>query len=577
MRNIAIVFTALFLCSCGGGVFAPDRVMVDGETAYVADRTGLSLLAVDIPSGKESAKVAFSDPVSDMALSGGDLWCVTEGATGGLYRISPSSMEISATLPLNGYLSSLAVGSDGDIWVTDRFKGKLYKMDAATMEIVSCVDAGREPCDVFVTDSLVYVLNALPMQSALDYPIASAIYVFDKESGAETGCIMLPNGSTDAVSMERSTCGRYLYVSHLLSRYQLPTSQITRGWICTNAMSVIDLMDGSLLSTVLLDAVDRGAANPGTIRVSASDSIYVALRGADQVIGISESGLIGRLDSLNVLSAAGSVENPADVVSFLHNLRNYTVMNGKGLRDMDLYNDRPLVAAYFTGEVKDADGKFDFQKGKPLTSTKEGRGEMYFFDANMSYQGWLSCASCHPHGRTDGLNWDLVNDGICNPKNTKSLLLSHQTPPVMVSGIRKDAYTAVRSGFKHIGFLAVNEEISSDVDAFLISMKPVASPYLGDEAFEQSAARGQVLFDANCAGCHSGQYHTNMGQYAAPWNKDAQCATFDVTSLVELWRTAPYLYDGRTPTLDNDDVFHFTDRQLTPAEREDMVNYMLTL
>ena len=45
----------------------------------------------------------------------------------------------------------------------------------------------------------------------------------------------------------------------------------------------------------------------------------------------------------------------------------------------------------------------------------------------------------------DGLNWDLLNDGIGNPKSTKTLLYSHATPPAMISGIRADAETAVRA------------------------------------------------------------------------------------------------------------------------------------
>ena len=66
------------------------------------------------------------------------------------------------------------------------------------------------------------------------------------------------------------------------------------------------------------------------------------------------------------------------------------------------------------------------------------QGEFYFNDATICFQGWQSCASCHDDdARVDGLNWDLLNDGIGNPKNTKSLVLSYQTPPVMSLGVRE--------------------------------------------------------------------------------------------------------------------------------------------
>src|SRR5204862_1447522 len=88
-----------------------------------------------------------------------------------------------------------------------------------------------------------------------------------------------------------------------------------------------------------------------------------------------------------------------------------------------------------------------------LEETTVRKGEKLFNDGLLSFQGWLSCASCHgPDGRVDGLNWDLLNDGIGNPKNTKSLLLAHRTPPAMSQGVREDAEEAVRAGIRHILF-----------------------------------------------------------------------------------------------------------------------------
>src|SRR6185369_12266604 len=81
------------------------------------------------------------------------------------------------------------------------------------------------------------------------------------------------------------------------------------------------------------------------------------------------------------------------------------------------------------------------------------RGELHFNDANLCYEHWQSCASCHSSdGRVDGLNWDLQNDGVGNPKNVKSLLLSFETPPVMSMGVRADASVAIRAGIKFILF-----------------------------------------------------------------------------------------------------------------------------
>ena len=60
----------------------------------------------------------------------------------------------------------------------------------------------------------------------------------------------------------------------------------------------------------------------------------------------------------------------------------------------------------------------------------------------------LALAACAgstvgPDARADALNWDLLNDGIGNPKNTRSMLHSHRLPPVMITGIRAKAEDAV--------------------------------------------------------------------------------------------------------------------------------------
>ena len=40
------------------------------------------------------------------------------------------------------------------------------------------------------------------------------------------------------------------------------------------------------------------------------------------------------------------------------------------------------------------------------------RGEILFHSATLTFQGQFSCASCHPDGGSDGLNWDLTRDGV---------------------------------------------------------------------------------------------------------------------------------------------------------------------
>ena len=112
------------------------------------------------------------------------------------------------------------------------------------------------------------------------------------------------------------------------------------------------------------------------------------------------------------------------------------VINGP--RGLDVIGSKVYVAVYFSDAVAmvDMDSKlYDKVTVIPLGPepelTLQRRGEMNFHDADICFQQWQSCASCHPDARIDGLNWDLLNDDIGTPKNVKSMLLSYKTPPAM--------------------------------------------------------------------------------------------------------------------------------------------------
>ena len=211
-----------------------------------------------------------------------------------------------------------------------------------------------------------------------------------------------------------------------------------------------------------------------------------------------------------------------------------------------------------------------------------------FNDGTISFQGWLSCNSCHsPDARVDGLNWDLLNDGIGNPKNAKSLLLSHRTPPAMWHGIRETAEIAVRSGIRYILFTQRPEEEATAIDAFLKSLKPLPSPLLVDGKLSPAAIRGRKIFSgtkAGCARCHPSGLFTDLKTYdVGSRAKTDSSASFDTPTLVELWRTAPYMHDGSAATVRevvttlNCKDRHGVTSHLKPAEIDDLVAYLLSL
>ncbi len=133
------------------------------------------------------------------------------------------------------------------------------------------------------------------------------------------------------------------------------------------------------------------------------------------------------------------------------------------------------------------------------------------------------------------------------------MLLAHETPPMMISGETADAETAVRAAFRHIQFEVVPEEKAKAVDAYVKSLRPTPSPYLVDGALSESAERGKALFESTevgCATCHPTPLYTDLKMHdvktRGPFDRRD---TWDTPTLIECWRTGPYLHDGRYTTV----------------------------
>ena len=154
----------------------------------------------------------------------------------------------------------------------------------------------------------------------------------------------------------------------------------------------------------------------------------------------------------------------------------------------------------------------------------------------------------------------------------------------MGHGVRATAEVAVRAGFKYILFSPVPENDAVAVDEYLKSIQPVPSPYLVNGKLSKRAKTGKKLFEqTGCNNCHSGPYYTNMRSYDVGtlrrWDKSIEKLLLDVPSLIEVWRTAPYLHDGRAMSVEEafNSCHHEGVKGLSEDEMLDLVEYVLSL
>jgi cytochrome c551/c552 len=347
---------------------------------------------------------------------------------------------------------------------------------------------------------------------------------------------------------------------------------------------------------VLLDDVDNGAANPWAVACT-DDGKYlcVTLAGTHELSVIDRTALHAKLDKVakgeKVSDASAKVDDVPNDLAFLVGMRRRLKLEGHGPRSLAIVGTKAYVGMYFSdalcvvdiaADARPAGAKLAIGPEDPWSPVRKGK--FLFNNAGTCFQQWLSCASCHPDTRTDALNWDLLNDGMGNPKNATSMLNAHRTPPVMALGIRADAATAVRAGFKYIQFTVVPEEDTKTVDEYLKSLKPLPSPHLVNGRLSASARRGASAFKkAGCGACHSGPLFTDQKMHDIGQGKDLdKDKKFDTPALVEVWRTAPYLYDGRAVTMQqvltefNKNDTHGTTSDLSPGQIDDLAEFVLS-
>lgn len=465
------------------------------------------------------------------------------------------------------------------IYVCNQFQNTVSEIDPISRTVVRSVNVLREPKSAqFSKDGkYLFVTNYLPSQRAdLDY-VAACVSVIRMDDFTKVKDIKLANGSNALRGICITPDGKYIYVSHNLGRFTVPTSQLQQGWMNTSAFSIIDVEKQEFLGAIVVDEPERGAAGIWSIACN-DESLFITHSGTHEISVIDHKAMLKKF-----LSYPDKAMLDYDL-RFLYGLRKRIPLKGNGPRKMIMENGKLYIPTYFADILNIVDTQTTEITSVNLNPDREesaeNKGERYFNDASHCFQNWQSCNGCHPgDARTDGMNWDLMNDGVGNSKNCKSLLFSHPTPPSMISGIRETAEWAVRAGFKFIQFFDITEEDAVCVDAYLKSLQPVPSPYLVNGELSDLAKEGRKVFEKlKCTECHSGPYYTDLKMHRIGEDIEFEKG-WDTPTLREVWRTAPYLFDGRAATME--DVFkvhkHGIEKKVSQKEIKALTEYVNSL
>jgi YVTN family beta-propeller protein len=388
-----------------------------------------------------------------------------------------------------------------------------------------------------------------------------------------------------------------IVVAHQRPRNKVPATQIAQGWVFTNGLTLSREWERPW-ANIVLDEPQRGFADPSDVVCSPDQTrLYVASGGTDTVAAIDAVKLITHTDmqlkALAKNTGHGDYQT-RDLPDDLTANRQYVLARlavQANPRRLAISGDgQVLVVSNYLG---DSLTLIDTDKLKVLRHIPLGgpgldaarRGEILFNSAKMTFTRQFTCASCHPNGDNDGLNWDLPRDGIGNFLNTRSLFGVKDTAPYGWHGTSPTLADRVSGTLRTLHHHEPTQAEITDIVAYLQMLAP---PRPLPQAADSKAVRmrGKALFQGKgqCAKCHRGEALDDDVTHDVGTRGPGDIkAVFDTPSLRGVARTAPYLHDGRSATVEevfskhNPQHRHGAAHLLSTEEMKDLLEFLGSL
>ena len=358
MKQVCGVLVIACACAASAQSYLSPEFLAPapGGGAYVTEATAARVAEVS-RDGRVVRQWPVAANPTGIAAGGGFVYVTCGEANGELRKYAPDGKCVK-TAAVGHSPCGPVLSKDGrTVYVLNRFLAQVSGLDAEKMTVVKTVKALREPfaATLGAEGKLLFVANLLPYCASTNDVVAAAVSVVDTRTFAVRH-VMLPNGSTGVRGIASSPDGKNVYVTHTMGRYQLPTTQLERGWMNTAALSVFDGATGAYVNTVLLDDVDRGGANPWGVAVTADGrTLVVAHAGTCELSLIDRAALHDRLaKAAKGESASGIVKSAEDVpndLAFLVSIRRRVLAGGNGPRGVLLSGRTAVTALYFEDAV----------------------------------------------------------------------------------------------------------------------------------------------------------------------------------------------------------------------------------
>ena len=466
--------------------------------------------------------------------------------------------KVTATTRIGTELFGI-VSSGTRLFVSDYGAAAVHVLDAQTLAPMATIPTEPYPRGLALEEKTLYVTHFRSGRlSVIDTDALHVTRVIATEADASLSQSLVIAGSRAYMPQTRANAGN---PALLFDTTVFPL------------VSVIDLEAGANVprERISLDVMDKPVNMPTDAVVTSKGKLYVVHAGSDDVsvIDISRRRKVAHI-------RVGS--NPRGIALSPNEARVY-------------------VNNALSGTVSVIDTNLDVVIATIVSTTLPLppdvlNGKLLFHSAartSMARDQWISCATCHFEGGTDGRTW-FFRDG---PRNTPALFGVTATLPMHWSGDLdelQDVEQTIRIVQAGTGLTHMDEVctpacdtapkiagVSQDLDDLAKFMALLVAPRRNFPRTD-AVQRGEALFAArDCTSCHPAPLFTDRKKHDVGTGAGAgerKGSAFDTPSLRGLFDTAPYFHDGSAATLFDVLAGHGNSVGLTQAEREDLVAFL---
>ncbi len=584
----------------------------DGSKLYVLCQQSEEVRVLDAATFALIKNIAVGGVPRGMSLSSkGDRLYVTNSWDDTLSVIDTAGLTVVATWHVGSEPSGVVADQTAThLFVANRVSDDVAVLNAQTGEEEKRLAGGRgtsyltlSPDGGKIYGTHIYP-NPSPRRTGLENrtPPESEITVIDTKRATVTDRIPL-HSIAGVFHLAFSHDGRLGVVVEYHPKNLVPLAHLEHGGAFAYTITLFGPAVGKLIE-VPLDELDRYASQPFDIAISPDSSrMYVTAGGSEAVLAIDIPRLLSFVNA-RPRPASGSYASDLSASS------NYVIARipvGLNPRGLVLSSDgrRLLVANRLDDTITVIDTRTLKVASTVALNGKEPvnvlrRGEQTFYSARYSFQGQISCSSCHIDSTFDGLTWDLEPDGFgIDIVDNRLLEDLRGTEPFKWNGGNPNIPTECGPRTEKYFWRSENyvDLTLSDLTAYIRTMRlrPNRWRMPGNELtptqergkgiFERSVDRFNkpIPLENRCSYCHSGPKGTDQKSFDVGTKKATdQSGVFDTPQLANVAMTGPYLHDGSARTMEeiwtiyNPDDKHGRTNDLTKDELNDLIEYLRT-